>query len=335
MKILVTGGAGFIGSHLCERLLRRGDEVCVLDNFNDFYDPAIKRGNVREIEACAARHARPEAVRIVEGDIRDAELVPRLFEEFAPDAIVHLAAMAGVRPSLLDPLLYEDVNLRGSLLLMEELRKRPQTRFVFASSSSVYGGNTQVPFRESDDIPHPVSPYAATKRAGELMAYTYHHLYGIHTSCLRFFTVYGPRQRPEMAIHKFVKATLAGEALPFFGDGSSRRDYTFVDDIIDGVVRALDRCEGYEIYNLGESATTSLEELVGAIGVACGKPVVLNRLPMQPGDVEITYADVSKAREKLGYAPSTSVEEGLARFMAWYRERQGAAAVGSDERVGR
>ena len=314
MKVLVTGGAGFIGSHLCERLLGRGDEVVVLDNFNDFYDPAIKRRNVAEALAGA---------EVVEGDIRDRELVPDLFERGNFDGVVHLAAMAGVRPSLLDPLHYEDVNVRGTMILMEEIKKREGMRFVFASSSSVYGGNETVPFKETDDIPHPVSPYAATKRAGELMAYTFHHLWKIPTTCLRFFTVYGPRQRPEMAIHKFTKAVLEGQPIPFFGDGTTRRDYTYIEDIVDGVVRSLDRCEGYEIYNLGESETTSLSELVRAIGEVCGKEPVLDVQPMQPGDVTITYADVSKAKEKLGYAPSTLVGEGLEKFLEWYRRMEG------------
>lgn len=311
MRILVTGGAGFIGSHLCEALSGRGDRVTILDNFNDFYAPAVKRANVASLEG----------VRLVEGDVRDAELLRRVFAQGGFDAVVHLAAMAGVRPSLADPLLYEDVNVRGTLILMEEIRQRPATRFVFASSSSVYGGNERVPFRETDDIPRPISPYAATKRAGELFAYTYHHLYGVPTTCLRFFTVYGPRQRPEMAIHRFVRATLASQPIPFFGDGTSRRDYTYIDDIVDGVVRSIDRCEGYEIYNLGESQTTSLEELVECIGDACGRNPVLDRLPMQPGDVQITYADVDKARERLGYQPRTPVREGLERFVAWFRER--------------
>ncbi len=311
-KVLVTGGAGFIGSHLTERLLARGDEVTVLDNFNDFYDPAIKRENAAQLTDA----------RIVEGDIRDAAGLKRLFAEGDFDAVVHLAAMAGVRPSLLDPLHYEDVNVRGTLLLLEEARQRPGLKFVFASSSSVYGSNENVPFSEVDDIHHPVSPYAATKRSGELQCFTFHHLYQIPISCLRFFTVYGPRQRPEMAIHKFVRATLAGEPIPFFGDGTTRRDYTYIDDIVDGTVRALDHCEGYEIYNLGESQTTSLDELVSAIGVACGREPVLERLPMQPGDVLVTYADVSKAREKLGYAPSTLVGEGLAKFVEWFHEHR-------------
>jgi UDP-glucuronate 4-epimerase len=314
-KVLVTGGAGFIGSHVCEALLARGDDVVVLDNFNDFYDPALKRRN-----ASALARA-----KIVTGDIRDRDLVAALFREEKFDAVIHLAAMAGVRPSLLDPLHYQDVNVRGTMILLEELKLRPRTRFVFASSSSVYGSNVRVPFREDDDIHHPVSPYAATKRAGELLCFTHHHLYGIPTACLRFFTVYGPRQRPEMAIHKFVKAVIEKKPLPFYGDGSTRRDYTYIDDIVDGVVRALDRCDGYEIYNLGESATTSLAELVRSIGEVCGTEPILDRQPMQPGDVEVTYADVSKARQRLGYAPKVPVRAGLERFVAWFREERARA----------
>jgi len=313
-RILVTGGAGFIGSHLVEKLLERGDEVVVIDNFNDFYDPAIKRQNASELSGA----------EIVEADIRDEGAVAELFAKNKFDVVVHLAAMAGVRPSLLDPLHYQDVNIRGTLILLEEIRKSEGTRFVFASSSSVYGANEKVPFSEQDDIHCPVSPYAATKRAGELHCFTHHHLYGIPTTCLRFFTVYGPRQRPEMAIHKFVRHTLEGQPIPFFGDGSTRRDYTYVDDIVDGVVRSIDSCEGYEIYNLGESETTSLSELVGMIGEACGSEPVLDRQPMQPGDVVVTYADVSKAKAKLGYQPSTSVRDGIERFVVWYRERFGA-----------
>jgi UDP-glucuronate 4-epimerase len=308
-RILVTGGAGFIGSHVAEALAARGDEVTVLDNFNDFYDPALKRANADALEGA----------RIVTGDIRDRDRVASLFAEGRFDAVIHLAAMAGVRPSLLDPLLYADVNVRGTQILLEELKARPSTRFVFASSSSVYGSNEKVPFREDEDIHHPVSPYAATKRAGELLSYTHHHLYGIPTTCLRFFTVYGPRQRPEMAIHKFVDAVHRGRPIPFYGDGSTRRDYTYVDDIVDGVVRALDRCEGYEVYNLGESQTTSLSELVRLIGEVTGKEPVLDRQPMQPGDVLVTYADVTKARARLGYDPRTSVREGLECFVRWYR----------------
>lgn len=308
-KLLVTGGAGFIGSHLCEALLGRGDEVVVLDNFNDFYDPAIKRRNLEALSDA----------RIVEGDIRDEALFPRILEEQQPDVVVHLAAMAGVLPSVIDPLLYVDVNLRGTTLLLQALAARPETRFVFASSSSVYGGNERVPFREADEIHQPISPYAATKRAGELMAHTFHHLHGIPTSCLRFFTVYGPRQRPEMAIHKFVAKVLEGEPIPFFGDGSTRRDYTYVADIVDGVLLAIDRTQGFEIYNLGGSQTTSLSELVALIGEVSGREPVIQRLPAQAGDVQVTYADISKARERLGYEPRTSLRDGLERFLEWYR----------------
>jgi len=310
-RVLVTGGAGFIGSHVCARLLERGDEVCVLDNFNDFYDPALKRENAAQLEGA----------RIVEGDIRDQEAVARLFREGDFQAVIHLAAMAGVRPSLKDPLLYSDVNIRGTQILLRELERRPEVRFVFASSSSVYGANEKVPFREDDDIHHPISPYAATKRAGELLCYTHHHLYGTPTSCLRFFTVYGPRQRPEMAIHAFTRKCLAREPIPFFGDGSTRRDYTYIDDIVDGVVRALDRARGYSIYNLGESRTITLSELLEAIGRHCGVEPILDRRPLQPGDVLVTYADVSRARHELGYEPRTDLDTGLARFLEWFRAR--------------
>jgi UDP-glucuronate 4-epimerase len=318
MRVLVTGGAGFIGSHVAEALLARGDEVVILDNFNPFYDPALKRGNLEEVRATGS-------FELVEGDIRDEALIARLFTR-PFDGVVHLAAMAGVRPSLDDPLLYQDVNLRGTMVLLEALRRAPRTRFVFASSSSVYGGNTVVPFREDHEVTCPVSPYAATKRAMELLAYTHHHLFGIPMVGLRFFTVYGPRQRPEMAIHKFVAMTFAGEPLPFFGDGTTRRDYTYIDDIVDGVVRALDRCQGYELFNLGESDTTSLAELVELIGAACGVVPKLDRRPMQPGDVLVTYADVDKARARLGYRPSTPIREGLTRFVAWFRARHGVTA---------
>jgi UDP-glucuronate 4-epimerase len=310
-RILVTGGAGFIGSHVCEHLLARGDEVTVLDNFNPSYDPAIKRANAAELAGA----------RLVEGDIRDQALVARLFGEGRFDAVVHLAAMAGVRPSLADPLLYSDVNVRGTQILLRELERRPGVRFVFASSSSVYGANDKVPFREDDDIHRPISPYAATKRAGELLCYTHHHLYGTPISCLRFFTVYGPRQRPEMAIHAFTRLCLAKQPIPFFGDGSTRRDYTYIDEIVEGVVRALDRARGYAIYNLGESRTISLAELVAAIGKQCGVEPILDRRPLQPGDVLVTYADVEKARRELGYEPRTELADGLARFHAWLLAR--------------
>ena len=311
MKILITGAAGFIGSHLAEALTARGDRVTGLDNFNDYYDPAIKRANVAGL-------LKGDRFRLVEGDIRDTELLPRLFAEDAPDAVVHLAAMAGVRPSLEDPRTYFDVNVNGTLNVLECARRFGKPRLLFASSSSVYGGNEKVPFHEEDDVSRPVSPYAASKRAGEIMCYTFHHLYGLRIHCLRFFTVYGPRQRPEMAIHKFTRHLLDGREITLFGDGSSRRDYTYIDDILDGVVKSLDRCEGYRIYNLGESRTVSLSDLMARLEEVTGKRARIRRLPDQPGDVPLTYADIRRAREELGYAPSVPLEEGLRRFLLWY-----------------
>lgn len=308
MKVLVTGGAGFIGSSVVVRLLERGDEVVILDNFNDFYDPAIKRANLKSIPGA----------RVVEGDIRDQDCVHELLGAGEFDAVIHLAAMAGVRRSITDPLLYSDVNVRGTQLILREL-EQCKTRLVFASSSSVYGANEKVPFSEVEDIHQPVSPYAATKRAGELLCFTHHHLFQTPITCLRFFTVYGPRQRPEMAIHKFVDLCLKGEPIPFFGDGTTRRDYTYIDDIVDGVLRALDQPKGYRIYNLGESETISLAELVEAIGEVTGKQPILDRQPMQAGDVLVTYADISRARAELGYAPSTHLRQGLERFLTWYQ----------------
>ncbi len=314
--ILVTGAAGFIGSHLAEFLVERGDHVVCLDNLNTYYDPAIKRRNVASLLESGS-------FELVEGDIRDVDLVNKVFDDHELDGVIHLAAMAGVRPSLERPVYYHDVNCTGTTVLLEAARDHGVLRFVFGSSSSVYGGNERVPFQESDDVSIPVSPYAATKRAGELTCHTFHHLYGMDIPCLRFFTVYGPRQRPEMAIHKFVRLVEAGEALPIFGDGTTERDYTYVDDILDGIVKAYDHAKGYRIYNLGESSTISLKDLVTAIGEATGKEPRVDWQPMQPGDVVRTYADVSRAKDELGYAPSTGVREGLAKFVAWYRGPEG------------
>ncbi len=312
-KILVTGGAGFIGSHLSTRLLARGDYVTVLDNFNDFYDPAIKRRNVAALSP-------PERVELVEGDLRDAALIERLFATGGFDVIVHLAARAGVRPSLEQPILYEEVNCIGTLHLLEAARRHGPQTFVFASSSSVYGINSKVPFSEDDPIEHPISPYATTKRNGELFCYNYHHLYGLKTSCLRFFTVYGPAQRPEMAIHKFTDRVAHGRPVPLFGKGDSRRDYTYIDDIIDGVVAVMDLAPDFEILNLGGAETTRLSDLVAWIGAELGVEPVVEHLGEQPGDVPITYADVSKAHRLLGYSPKVDIREGLRRFVSWYRE---------------
>jgi len=318
-RVLITGAAGFIGSHLAGRLLARGDEVVGLDNLNDYYDPAIKRRNV----AALGRDFRLET-----GDIRDRARVAQVFREGRFEAVVHLAAMAGVRPSLADPVLYHDVNCTGTAILLAAARDASVGRFVFGSSSSVYGGNPKVPFHEDDDVGRPVSPYAATKRANELTCHAFAHLYGMDIAALRFFTVYGPRQRPEMAIHKFVRLIERDEPLPLFGDGRSERDYTYVDDILDGVVKALDRSRGYRIYNLGESRTISLRALVEAIGTATGRKPRVDWQPEQPGDVPRTFADIARAREELGYAPSVDLPEGLARFVAWYRGPQGPLAAG-------
>lgn len=315
-RVLITGGAGFIGSHLCERLLGEGREVVCLDNFNDFYDPAVKRDNVEPLTGNDRFH-------LFEGDIRDAGLLERLFREQNPDAVVHLAAMAGVRPSLEDPVLYADVNVVGTSVLLDAVRRFPVGNFLFASSSSVYCSQEKVPFSETDQVNRPISPYAATKVAGEHICYTYHHLFGIPVTCLRFFTVYGPRQRPEMAIHQFASLIRAGEEVPVFGSGSSRRDYTYIDDIIDGIMLSLSRPFGYEIFNLGESRTVELNEVVSLLEDALGARAQIVQLPDQPGDVPITYADISRAREKLGYNPSVDIETGIDCFIQWFLGEKG------------
>ena len=311
MKILVTGGAGFIGSSVAEKLLARGDEVVVIDCFDEFYDPKIKR---RNIEAALKN----PAYKLVEGDIRDLELLKGLFRREKFDRVFHLAARAGVRPSIADPLLYEDVNVRGTMNLLEAARENSLPGFIFASSSSIYGNNKKVPFSETDFVDNPVSPYAATKKACELVCHTYHHLYGLNISCLRFFTVYGPRQRPEMAIHKFTRLIDQGKPVPMFGDGSSRRDYTYIDDIADGVIKAIDANFAFEIFNIGESQTTELRTLIELIEKNLGKKAIIEQLPDQPGDVEVTYADITKSKKMLGYNPRTKVEEGVPKFVEWY-----------------
>jgi UDP-glucuronate 4-epimerase len=311
-RVLVTGGAGFIGSHLCEALLEQGREVQVLDNFNDFYDPAIKRRNIET----ALTHS---AYSIREGDIRDQELVGEVMATFRPQAVIHLAAMAGVRPSIESPHLYNDVNIAGTTVLLEAAREYPVENFVFGSSSSVYGSHDRVPFSEEDVLSRPISPYAATKLAGEQICFTYHHLYDIPVSCLRFFTVYGPRQRPEMAIHLFARKIMNGELITLYGDGSSRRDYTYIDDITDGVIRSLDRPQDFEIFNLGESRTVGLSEMVSILEDAIGRKADIAFEPDQPGDVPVTYADVTKAVRILGYEPSVPIEEGIRLFVKWLK----------------
>lgn len=313
MKILVTGGAGFIGSHLVERLLGRGDEVVCIDNFNDFYDPAIKRENIR------AAGAQPRFT-LVEGDICDYALLNSLAAEHRFDKVVHLAARAGVRASIRDPHLYEKANCEGTLNILEMCRESKVGHLVFGSSSSVYGINSKIPFSEEDKVDHPISPYAATKRACELMCYSYHHLYGTSVTCLRFFTVYGPRQRPEMAIHKFTRRIFKGEPIEVYGDGTTRRDYTYIDDILDGVTRAIDKPFPYAVFNLGESRTVELGQLISIIEKEAGRSAVLKNSPEQPGDVPVTYADIRNAGSLLGYSPKVPIEEGIKRFVAWYRE---------------
>ncbi len=311
--ILVTGGAGFIGSHLVDKLLERGEKVICVDDFNDFYDPAIKRTNIRP-------HLDFDSYTLIETDIRDRDRLDELFRKHDVRKIVHLAARAGVRPSLEQPFLYEDVNIKGTMNLLELARSSKVEQFVLASSSSVYGANERVPFSEEDRIDRTVSPYAATKYAGELMCHTYHHIYGIPTTCLRFFTVYGPRQRPEMAIHKFTRLLYEGTPIPMYGDGSTARDYTYIDDIIAGVLASLDRPFPFEIFNLGESVTVSLRSLIDTLERVSGRKANIEQLSLQPGDVTITYADVFKARRLLDYAPSTSIETGLTHFLAWFEK---------------
>jgi len=312
MNILISGGAGFIGSHLADRRLARGDRVVVLDDFNDFYDPAVKRRNV-------APHLAKPNYRLVEGDIRDRALVFRVFAEEGFDAVLHFAARAGVRPSLTQPVLYEEVNCVGTLHLLEASVAHRRPRFLFASSSSVYGINSKLPFSEEDPIEQPISPYATTKRAGELHVFTVHHLHGLSTACLRFFTVYGPRQRPEMAIARFVRLIEQGTPIPFYGDGSSRRDYTFIDDIADGVEAAMDLSNGFEIINLGGARPVTLAELVAEIESATGKTAKLDRQPDQPGDVPVTFASVKKAERLLNFRARVPLSEGLRRSVDWYR----------------
>jgi UDP-glucuronate 4-epimerase len=313
MRTLVTGGAGFIGSHLVDRLLADGAEVIAIDNFDAFYDEARKRANL----GGASRHAR---FRLVEMDIRDREGIGRVVREARPDAVVHLAARAGVRPSIADPALYAEVNVVGTVHLLEacsRLEARP--RFVYASSSSVYGDRPTAPFREDDPVDLPVSPYAATKKACELLAHTFHHLHGLPVTGLRFFTAYGPRNRPDLAIAKFVALIDAGLPVPMFGDGTTRRDYTYVGDIVDGIVRAVDRCTGHHLYNLGNSDPIELRDMIRMIGEALGKVPIIERHPEQPGDVRQTYADIGRAASELGYSPSTPFREGLDRYIAWSR----------------
>lgn len=320
-NILVTGGAGFIGSNFVDRLLAEGQwRVVVIDDFNDFYSPDIKRRNVR----AALDNS---SYSLVEADIRDRTALEQVFDSTEFDCIVHLAARAGVRPSLSEPLLYTETNINGTLHLLDLARKHKVPQFVFGSSSSVYGINAKVPFSEEDPIRQPISPYAATKAAGELLCHTYSHLYGLRCVCLRFFTVYGARQRPDLAIHKFAKLIHAGKPIPVFGDGSTRRDYTYVDDILDGVRSAVDYTKSsYEVFNLGESQTVELRQLISLLEKELGREAKIDWQPVQPGDVPQTFADVTKARQLLRYNPQIKIEEGIRRFTRWFLQNQETTA---------
>jgi len=310
MRILVTGGAGFIGSHVAANFLRDGHEVEIIDDFNDYYDPAIKRANFASLGGAARLH---------EGDIRDRDFVRGVLSEGRFDAVVHLAARAGVRPSVKDPQLYIDTNITGTHHLLEAAHRNGVGRFLFASSSSVYGLAKKVPFTEDLPLPQTLSPYAATKLAGEQLCGNYAHLYGMKVVCLRFFTVYGPGQRPDLAIHKFTDAIYRGQSIPQYGDGSTRRDYTYIDDIVQGVAGALRyEGQGFDIFNLGENQTTTLSELIIEIEKALDKKAVIERLPEQQGDMPLTAADITKARELLGYNPQTKIREGIPKFVEWY-----------------
>lgn len=314
MHILVTGGAGFIGGHLCRRLLGDGHRVTVVDNFDSFYPRAIKEEGIKDFSA--------QRFTLIETNICNTKALLQTLHARNIDAIVHLAARAGVRPSIETPMVYEETNVGGTQSMLKVSQQLDIDTFIYGSSSSVYGNNDKVPFAEDDPVRHPISPYAATKRSGELLAHTFHHLYSITTHCLRFFTVYGPRQRPDLAIHKFARQILTNQPITMYGDGTSSRDYTYVDDIVDGITRSLHRAKGmsgseYEIINLGGSETTKLKELISKIAEAMGATPEIEQLSTQPGDVKHTYADISKARELLGYEPSTPIDEGLQKFADW------------------
>jgi UDP-glucuronate 4-epimerase len=314
MNILVTGSAGFIGSHLSERLVGQGASVVGLDNFDPFYESSVKRNNI------AGLLSSPN-FKLVEGDIRDRVLADKIFQESRFDAVVHLAAKAGVRPSIADPAGYVDTNINGTVVLLEAARAAGIKKFIFASSSSVYGNNEKVPFSETDNVDNPISPYAATKKAGELICYTYSHLYKMDMTCLRFFTVYGPRQRPDLAIHKFARLIEQGKSIPVFGDGSMERDFTYIEDILDGIVAAMQKCSGYHIYNLGESRPVRLDVLIGELEKALGKKAIIDRQPEQPGDVKRTFADVKNAMRDLGYQPKTHFADGIKCFVEWLHKK--------------
>ena len=314
MHFFVTGGAGFIGSHVAERLLREGHRVTVFDDLNPFYPRRLKEANLAALALIGGNR-----YRFVPGDVTDRLALDDVFSETRFDQVIHLAARAGVRPSLLEPALYQRVNVEGTTHLFEAGRAGGVRKFIVASSSSVYGTNAKVPFCEADPIFHPISPYAASKLACEALGHVYHHLYGLDVTMLRFFTVYGPRQRPDLAIHKFAGLIQAGKPIPVFGDGSTERDYTYCDDIVAGVIACTQRDFGYEIFNLGESQTVRLDHLIRLLETALGCSAIIDRQPSQPGDVPRTFADITKARTKLGYHPITQIAEGIPKFVSWFK----------------
>jgi UDP-glucuronate 4-epimerase len=327
MNFLVTGGAGFIGSHVCERLLAAGHAVQAVDDLNGFYDPALKRRNLADIRALG------KAFVFTEGDVTDRPCVERLFGEGKFDQVIHLAARAGVRPSLEEPALYQRVNVEGTANILEAARAHGVRKITLASSSSVYGVNAKVPFAESDAVFSPVSPYAASKLACEALGHVYHHVYGMDVVVLRFFTVYGPRQRPDLAIHKFARRIAAGRPIEVFGDGSSARDYTYITDIVDGIMARVGQSFGYEIFNLGGSKPTTLSRLIELLEKTLGRKALVERKPDQPGDVPRTWADLAKARRRLGYAPAVRIEEGIPLFVNWLERRTEAAGADAGERT--
>lgn len=308
--ILVTGGAGFIGSHLCKYLLKSGHKIVCVDNFNNFYDPLIKEKNISDL-------MERKDFRLFRADIRDKAGMEDIFREARPELVIHLAAMAGVRPSIADPFLYYDVNLKGTLTLLETMRHSGVARMIFASSSSVYGNNSKIPFSESDPVDNPISPYAASKRACELLCSTYHSLYQFEIFCLRFFTVYGPGQRPDLAIHSFTSKIIDNRPVQVFGDGNTFRDYTYIDDALKGISNSISHLKGFNIYNIGESRRVSLTEVIETIEDVLGKKAIKEFLPLQAGDVNATYADISKARKELDYLPSYDFRKGIEEFIRW------------------
>jgi UDP-glucuronate 4-epimerase len=327
MNFLVTGGAGFIGSHVCERLLHDGHSVWAFDDLNNHYDPQLKRRNLREVQAVAGGCCSAAATQLehrfefVHGDITDRPALDEIFSSVKFDQVIHLAARAGVRPSLADPALYQRVNVEGTVNVLEAARTHRVKKITIASSSSVYGMNSKTPFSESDPIFSAVSPYAASKLACEALGHVWHHIYGMDVAMLRFFTVYGPRQRPDLVIYKFAKLITEGKPIPVFGDGSAVRDYTFITDTLDGIIACTQKEFGYELFNLGESQTVKLTRLIELLEKALGKKAVIDRQPVQPGDVPITFADISRAHARLGYNPRVKIEQGLPKFVDWFLKR--------------